>query len=103
MEKLAASLGSKMSGSSPETLNKIPGMEVIIVIIIIVIILIIIIIITTIMMTNVQEAVSKGEAVPTKALQDLRHALVFSLSLFSTGAATTIILINNHNHEVALE
>ena len=33
MEKLAASLGSKMSGSSPETLNKIPGMEVIIVII----------------------------------------------------------------------
>ena len=45
MEKLAASLGSKMSGSSPETLNKIPGMEVIIVIIIIVIILVIIVII----------------------------------------------------------
>ena len=28
MEKLAASLGSKMTGSSPEMLNKIPGMEV---------------------------------------------------------------------------
>ena len=34
MEKLAASLGSKMTGSSPETLNKIPGMEVVIVVVI---------------------------------------------------------------------
>ena len=33
MEKLAASLGSKMTGSSPEMLNKIPGMEVLAVII----------------------------------------------------------------------
>ena len=33
MEKLAASLGSKMTGSSPEMLNKIPGMEVLDVII----------------------------------------------------------------------
>ena len=66
---------------------------IIIVTIIIVIIIIVIIIITIIMMTNVQEAVSKGEAVPMKALQDLRHALVFSSSLSSTGAATTIIVI----------
>ena len=29
MEKLAASLGDKMTGSCPETLKKIPGMEVI--------------------------------------------------------------------------
>ena len=39
MEKLAASLGSKMTGSSPETLNNLPGMEVIFFIIIIIFII----------------------------------------------------------------
>ena len=64
MEKLAASLGSKMTGSSPETLNKIPGMEVVIVVVIFFIIIIFIIDIATITIYLARRS-SKSSSLPS--------------------------------------
>ena len=82
MEKLAASLGSKMTGSSPEMLNNLPGMEVIFSIIIIIFITakgrasmkVIIVIIITIINTSIVIIVATVKDIDFKKLKATMEA-----------------------------